>query len=149
MNPRRAHLLRDEEGSILPLTIFYGVLSLVLILLVVATTSLYLERKRLFTLADGAAIAGAEAFQLDQVSKVGGVVRPALDSAEVRTKVETYIRDAPSAKFDRLTIARAQATNSGGASVTLAATWHPPVASLLLPAGIRIDVTSQARSIFG
>ncbi|MCC6269748.1 MAG: hypothetical protein IT190_00550, partial [Microbacteriaceae bacterium] len=60
-------LKNDDRGSMLPLTIFYGFLSTVLILLVVAATSLYLERKRLFTLADGAALVAAEAFELDDV----------------------------------------------------------------------------------
>jgi hypothetical protein len=32
--------------------------------------------------------------------------------------------------------------------VTLSATWRPPVVSLLVPAGIRIEVTSVARSVF-
>ena len=42
----------DERGSTLLLTIFYGVLGLALVLVVVSATSLYLERKRLFTLAE-------------------------------------------------------------------------------------------------
>ena len=46
-----------EEGSILPLAIFYGVLCIAVVLLVSSATSLYLERERLFALADGAAIA--------------------------------------------------------------------------------------------
>ena len=71
--------MRDDEGSILPLTIFYGVLSLVLILLVVAATSLYIERKRLFTLADGAALVGAEAFPLDAVAPTASGYRPTLE----------------------------------------------------------------------
>ena len=50
--------IRVEDGSTLLLTIFYAALALVLILLVVAATSLYLERKRLYTLADGASLVG-------------------------------------------------------------------------------------------
>ena len=61
--------IRDEDGSTLPLIIFYAALSLALILLVVAATSLYLERKRLFTLADGASLVGAESFSLGDVSR--------------------------------------------------------------------------------
>jgi hypothetical protein len=34
------------------------------------------------------------------------------------------------------------------ATVELSARWSPPVVSLLVPDGIRIDVTSTARSIF-
>ncbi|WP_233279323.1 pilus assembly protein TadG-related protein, partial [Microterricola pindariensis] len=56
--------LRGEEGSSLVLTVFYGAFALALILIVVAATSLSLERKRLLSVADGAALAGAEAFEL-------------------------------------------------------------------------------------
>jgi uncharacterized membrane protein len=63
----RVGALHGDDGSTLILTVFYGFLALVLILVVVAASSLYLERKRLFTLADGAALAGAEAFPLESV----------------------------------------------------------------------------------
>jgi hypothetical protein len=46
----------------------YGALAFMLILVTVAATSLYLERKRLFTLADGRRARGAEAFPLDTVA---------------------------------------------------------------------------------
>ena len=48
--------LAADEGSTLPLVIFFGFLGLLVVLLVTAATSLYLEKKRLFTLADGAAL---------------------------------------------------------------------------------------------
>ncbi|MEO5920555.1 MAG: pilus assembly protein TadG-related protein, partial [Pseudolysinimonas sp.] len=60
--------LRDEHGSTLPLICFYGALALLVTLIVASATSLYLERKRLFTLADGAALVGAESFELDEVA---------------------------------------------------------------------------------
>ena len=47
-------LAARDEGSILPLILVYGMLGLALTLVVASATSLYLERKRLFTLADGA-----------------------------------------------------------------------------------------------
>ena len=58
----------NDEGSTLPLIIFFGMLSMILVLIVVAASSLYLERKRLFTLADSAALVGAEAFELAAVA---------------------------------------------------------------------------------
>ena len=56
----------DDTGSTLPLVIFYGFLALALVLIVAAASSLYLERKRLFTLADDAALVGAESFDLER-----------------------------------------------------------------------------------
>jgi len=138
---------KDDEGSTLPLMIFYGFLSLVLILLVVAATSLYLERKRLFTLADGAALAGAESFALDQVDVTASGPKPTLRSAEVKTAVVDYLSDAPTARFDDLHVDRAVTVDGASATVQLSAYWRPPVVSLLVPKGIRLDVTAVARSV--
>lgn len=145
--------LRDEDGSTLPLTIFYAVLCLALILLVVAATSLYLEHKRLFTLADGAALAAAEAFSLDQVSLDQSapsdvVPRVSLDSADVRQAAQEYLADNPIGRFDRLRLEEADSADGESATVRISATWHPPVLSLFVPDGIHVDATSVARSVF-
>ncbi|MET0991174.1 MAG: pilus assembly protein TadG-related protein [Lacisediminihabitans sp.] len=139
--------IADDTGSTLPLMIFYGFLSLVLILLVVAATSLYLERKRLFTLADGAALAGAESFDLDQVAVTANGPRPILTSPEVKSAVVDYLAEAPTARFDNLHVDRAVSTDGSSATVELSAYWRPPVVSLLVPRGIRLDVTAVARSV--
>ncbi|MGN6127323.1 MAG: pilus assembly protein TadG-related protein [Humibacter sp.] len=139
---------RSDDGSILPLTIFYGVLCVVLVLLVSAATSLYLERERLFALADGAALAGAEAFDLDEVAVVDGHPRPRLESTDVGVAVAEFLASSVSDGFDGLEVAHAATGDGRSATVTLSAVWHPPVVSVLVPSGIRIDVTSSARSIF-
>lgn len=146
---RRPAWLRQEQGSLLPLTIFYGFLSLVLILLVVAATSLYLERKRLFTLADGAALVGAEAFTLDDVSVASGTPRPALRSAEVDRAVRDYLRGAPSEGLEALRVESAGTADGRSATVVLSAYWRPPVLSALVPRGIRLEVSAVGRSVFG
>lgn len=145
---RSAARLRDDEGSILPLTIFYGFLSLVLILLVVAATSLYIERKRLFTVADSAALVGAEAFPLNAVTKTQAGFRPTLNSADVAAAVTDYIGQTPHEDFESLHIDRAETVDGRSATVSLSAYWRPPVVSLLVPDGFRIDVTALARSVF-
>jgi uncharacterized membrane protein len=140
--------LRDDDGSILPLTIFFGVLALALVLVVVAATSLYLERKRLFTLADGAALVGAEAFGLDDVGMTAGGVRPHLESADVAAAVDEYVSAAPHSDFEALAVDRAISTDGRSATVELSAYWRPPVVSLVVPDGFRIEVTAVARSVF-
>jgi hypothetical protein len=137
-----------DEGSTLILTVFYGFLSLVLILLVVAATSLYLERKRLFTLADGAALVGAEAFGLDAVEVTQDGVRVALESPDVERAVRDYVMQSPHPGFDALAIDRAESVDGRSATVSLSSSWRPPLLSLLVPEGIRIDVTTVARSVF-
>jgi uncharacterized membrane protein len=140
--------LRGDDGSILPLTIFYGVLSLLLVLLVVSATSLYLERKRLFTLADGAALVGAESYDLADVTDQGGGRRVDLDSADVASAVDEYVADYPGARFERLAVERAGSDDGRSATVSLSSYWAPPLLSLLVPSGIRIEVTAVARSVF-
>ena len=140
--------LRDDEGSTLPLTIFYGFLSLVLVLLVVAATSLYLERKRLFTLADGAALVGAESFALTDVRSTATGFRPELRSAEVAAAVDDYLEQSPHDAFTALAVERAETVDGRSATVQLSAYWRPPVVSLLVPEGLRIEVTAVARSVF-
>ena len=141
-------ILGDENGSTLLLTIFYGCLALVLILVVVAATSLYLERKRLFTLADGAALVGAEAFDLDAVAITAHELRPELSSADVAGAVEDYLASAPHAAFEGLTVTQAEAIDGRSATVSLSAYWRPPVLTLVLPAGVPLEVTAVARSVF-
>lgn len=147
MTPERIRL-RDDDGSTLLLTIFYGFLSLVLILLVVAATSLYLERKRLFTLADGAALVGAEAFELDEVTGGESGIRPTLDSHAVEAAVTDYLEVAPTERFEDLRMTRAESIDGRSATVTLFAYWRPPMVSLLVPQGVPIEVTAVARSVF-
>jgi uncharacterized membrane protein len=146
--PDWAARLRDEDGSTLLLTIFYGFLALVLILLVVAATSLYLERKRLLSLADGAALVGAEAFALDAVALTPQGPRPALHSADVADAVDEYLRAVPANNLEEVTVLRAESADGESATVELSAEWRPPLVSLLVPDGIRIEATSMARSVF-
>lgn len=148
VRPSTSVRFSDDDGSTMPLTICFGALSLALILLVVSATSLYLERKRLFTLADGAALVGAEAFPLDAVSATNRGYRPTLLTPDVATAVNTYLRQTPS-DFTSLTLDRAETVDGRSATVSLSALWRPPVLSVLVPAGLRIDVTSVARSVFG
>jgi len=142
----------DDQGSTLILTIFYGFLALLLILVVVAATSLYLERKRLLTLADGAALAGAEAFDLSAVAVTadgsGTGLRPSLASADVRAAVEAYIASAPQSRMEGLTVSGVASADGQSAAVSLSAYWRPPVLTVLLPHGVPLEVTAVARSVF-
>jgi Putative Flp pilus-assembly TadE/G-like len=139
---------RDDSGSTLPLIIFFTALSLALILLVVAATSLYLERKRLYTLADGASLVGAEAFNIDTAAPAGQGPIPTLKSKDVASAVSSYLRGNPTDEFSALHVDRAVSADGRSATVELSCYWSPPVLSLLVPKGFRIQVTSIARSVF-
>ncbi|WP_347756835.1 pilus assembly protein TadG-related protein [Agrococcus sp. ProA11] len=139
-------LAREDAGSTLVLTIGFAALALALILAVTAATSLLIERRRLFTVADGAALAAAEAFALEQVRFDGGAATPALaDAAVDRAAAEWTARAAGELTAIRVDGASADARS---ASVSVSSVWHAPVVSILLPEGIRLDVTSTARAVF-
>ncbi len=137
----------DEQGSTLLLTIFYCVLGLTLILVVVSATSLYLERKRLFTLADGAALAAAEAWNLDAVRVEGDHLSLELDSADVGQAANAYLSDAVHELHD-VELVRAASTDGQSATVTMRAVWYAPIHTELLPFSVPIEVTATARSVF-
>lgn len=141
-----ARLVADD-GSTLPLVIVYGVIALMLVLVVAAASSLYLERKRLFTLADGAALVGAESFGLDDVDMVGGALIPRLDPAEVDAAVTAYVAGQPIGDDDGLAIDVATTPDGRSATVTVSADWAPPVLDGFLPPLLRVDATATARAV--
>ncbi len=144
----RARGNSGEEGSTLLLTIFYGFLALVVVLIVVAATSLYLERKKLFTLADGAALAAAESFTLESVSVDDGELHAALTTGEIRAAATAYLAAAPHPGIENLVLTHADTVDGQSATVTLRAWWRPPVLTLLVPDGLPLEVTAVARSVF-
>jgi hypothetical protein len=138
---------RRDDGSTLPLILVFGLVALALVLVVAAATDLYLERKRLFTLADGAALVGAESFRLDEVRADAAGVRPTLRDDEVRAAVGEYLADEPADGFRDLRLVSASTPDGRSAAVTVSATWEPPVPLPFLPDGVRISTTATARSV--
>lgn len=141
-------LLREEDGSIMPLIVFFSALALILVLGVVGATSLHLARERLLTLADGAALAGAEAFELADVTVSDGGFDAHLSSAGVRSAASAYLASIPHGSLEDLRLESATSNDGLSAAVSLSAWWRPPVLTVLLPDGIRLDVESTARSVF-
>lgn len=145
---RIRNLGTEDEGSTLVLTIFYSALCLLVVLIVVAATSLYLERKRLFTLADGAALAGAEAFAIDASFQADGRVGVHLESADVAVAAADYLAAAPSSgSLGNVHLESALTRDGQSATVTLSAWWRPPMLTLLIPAGLPLEVEATARSV--
>ncbi|WP_353816277.1 pilus assembly protein TadG-related protein [Agromyces sp. SYSU T00266] len=148
MSARLPDPLRDDEaGSTLLLTIFSGVVALALIMVVTSATSLYLERKRLFTLADGAALAAAESWRLDEVRVQGDALAFDLDGTSVASAAAEYLGDARHS-LHGLELVHADSNDGRSASVTLRAIWHAPISTDLVPVTVPIEVTADARSVF-
>ena len=142
-------VLRDDTGSTLPLIAGYGALALAAILIAASATSLYLERKRLFTLADGAALVGAEAFDLDDVLVTTGGPRVRLRDADVRREVRRYLDTQPIGRFEGLRLEQAGSPDRRSALVTVSAIWRPPLPIPFVPEGLRIEATAVSRTVFG
>jgi uncharacterized membrane protein len=138
---------RNAEGSTLLLVIFAVLLAVAVLLGTVAASSLYLERKRLFLLADGAALAASQNFALQNV---------AVDVAQRQLTFRLTTTDVLQGSRAYLTAADARgvrivsATTPDGvtAEVSVAATWHPPVIGFFMPGGVRLEATARARGTF-
>ena len=140
-------LANDDDGSTLLLAIFYCFLGLSIVVVVASATTLYLERKRLFTVADGAALAAAEAWQLETVRLDGDRLAIELDSADVRAAASAYLAEA-AGDLDDLELVRAASDDGRTATVTLRSVWHAPLHTELVPLAVPIEVTVTARSVF-
>lgn len=129
------------------LTIGYVVVALLLATVVAAASAVYIEHKKLLSLADGASVAAADSYSLGQA---GGAEKPSalLTSERVRSVTESYLsQNSAYSRFDQLAIGRDTGSpDSATAEVVLTAVAHPPVVSFLLAEGVSIEARSTARS---
>ena len=147
MRAMRARMRRDEQGSTLLLTIFFSFLGLSLVLVVAAATSLYLDRKRLFTLADGAALAAAEAWRLDSIRIDDDELAFELEDGDVERVAAEYLAVAAH-ELHHVELVNASSVDGRSATITLRAVWQAPIHTELLPVAVPIEVTATARSVF-
>lgn len=139
---------RSEEGSAIPLVVVLFTIAATFIVVAAAATAVHLERLRLLTIADGAALAGAESFRVADATVQGDEVVPALDGGRVAEAVGAYLGGVEAPELDGLHVVSAGVAGGRNAQVTVAATWHPPIASDLLPVTVPIQVTSTATARF-
>ncbi|MGX5771858.1 pilus assembly protein TadG-related protein [Microbacterium ureisolvens] len=136
---RREQQAADDEGSVLILTLGYAVLAIAVILVCTAATSLYLAQKQLDAVADAAALAAADAFDL---TVVGGEPVATLTDAGVRREAEAMMtavgRDAR--------LVAASTPDGVSARVTVAGQWHPPIVTVFVPDGVGLEATATSRT---
>lgn len=86
--------MRDQRGSVTPLIVGFAVILALGIALVTDATAAYLHRSGLSTLADGAALSGADAGATGRSTYTDGVPADELqvDTAAARAGVEAYLR---------------------------------------------------------
>lgn len=136
---RRRSVGADDEGSVLILTLGYGVLAIAVILVCTAATSLYLAQKQLDAVADAAALAAADGFAL---SIVGGEPVATLTDTGVRSEAAAMIGQIG----DDARLVTASTPDGVSARVTVAGEWHPPVVTLFVPNGVRLEATATSRT---
>ncbi|MHC3000378.1 pilus assembly protein TadG-related protein [Microbacterium sp. HJ5] len=129
----------DDEGSVLLLTLGYGALALVAVLVCADATSLYLAQKRLDSLADAAALAAADGFEL---SVENGEPVALLTADGVRDQAQAMVDEVGGAA----SLVSAGTPDGVSARVTVAGTWHPPVLTLFVPDGVALEATATSRT---
>lgn len=84
----------DDRGSVLLLTLGFVVVIVMAIGVVVDASSVFLQRRSLAALADGAALAGAQSIDVDAYYRRGAqaALRPSI--SQVRSDVLDYLRAA-------------------------------------------------------
>jgi hypothetical protein len=123
-----------------------AVLLLVMVLGVVGATSLLVERQRLFSVADGAAIYASENFDPAQVSRVGSRSRAPLTSGRVEQSAREFLQRAGSKNLDSVLLESADTPDGWHAEVALSSLWSPPLVSQFFPRALRIRVDARAQT---
>ena len=129
----------SEEGSILPLLLGYVVLAISVIFVCTCATDLYIAQKRLDSLADAAALAGADGFTL---VVDGESVRAELTDSGVQEQATAIISALPT----EATLVSASAPDDVTARVMVASAWHPPLLSPFVPDGVYLEATATSRT---
>lgn len=136
-----------ENGQMMVVTIGYVVVALLLATVVAAASAVYIEHKKLLSLADGASVAAADSYSLGQV---GGAEKPSavLSSERVRSVTGSYLsQNSAYSRFDQLAVGLDTGSpDNATAEVVLRAVAHPPVVGFLLAEGVPIEARSTARS---
>ncbi|MDJ0321519.1 pilus assembly protein TadG-related protein [Pseudarthrobacter sp. PS3-L1] len=137
-----------DNGQIGIMIIGFVALALLLATVVIAISGVYLERKKLLSVADGASLAAADSFTLGALESAGGTPSAVLGSARVQSVVAQYLAMSPAAAgLEALEIASGTGSPEGStAVVVLTATVRPPLVNFLVPDGIRIEARSTARA---
>ncbi|MHC5558171.1 pilus assembly protein TadG-related protein [Kocuria sp. U4B] len=137
-----------DDGQITILVIGFAVVALLLAVVVMGVTAVYVGERKLQLLADNAALAAADTFV---ELRPGAPPSTVLDDDAVTGAAAAYL-DTVGAWADTPGLALGAPTGSPDgrtAEVTLHAVVHPPVVSLLVPDGVPVSATSEARARLG
>lgn len=137
----------SERGSILPLIAGALFLTLAIVFGVSASSSLLIERSRLFTLADGAAVAAAQGFSPRNVTRSTGGALVFMTDADARRVATEYLQRVGPGRLRDLRLDLVTMSGSDVVEVQLSSLWSPPIVSDYFPVSLRIDVSAQAQTL--
>ncbi|MGO1467192.1 MAG: hypothetical protein ACTHY8_01700 [Microbacterium gubbeenense] len=129
----------DERGSVLPLILVYMLLGIALTLVCANAVSLFTAQKRTDALADAAALAASDGFEI--VADAGGA-RIRLDPALARRQAEEVLAVSPVDAH----LAEITTPDPSTARAVVATTWHPVMLSLFVPDGVALDAVGTSRA---
>lgn len=145
--PCRAPQEHDAGGHIMVLLIGYVLLALLVVTVVAAVCSIYLGQKKLLSMADSAALAAADTFELTggSTSSEPGTL---LTSHGVRAAALNYLASIPAPdSISNIEVDLATGAGDGRtAYVSITGVVHPMFINFLVPDGVTITVTSTARA---
>jgi hypothetical protein len=137
----------DERGQVTVLIVGFVVLIATLIAVVVDASAAYIQRQGLSTLADGAALRGADLAVTDGKVYTGGVTehRLALTRVKAKEAVRGYLVDAGAyRRYPGLTYDVMVDPVSERITVSLDAPLDPPLTFLGSPASASVGATGSA-----
>ena len=105
---------RDDRGSVLLLGVAWVVVCLLAVVVLVDASAAFLQRRQLVALADGAALAGAQAIDLDAYYADGASSATRLEPGLVPVRVRSHLARAGADGVDGLTL---EAVSSDGREV--------------------------------
>ncbi|GAA1367806.1 pilus assembly protein TadG-related protein [Brevibacterium luteolum] len=134
--------LTSDDGSITPLAIGFTAIGLALIFLAVVISDIYLAQRKLYALADSAALSAADSFQ---PSYQGSGPRIEFSDAEVQARAHDYLRQVPrSERFYRVGV-RGRAVDDSTVEVSISTRFRPVALSPFVPDGIPLEATATSR----
>lgn len=139
-----------DEGQTTIVLLGFTLVTLLLAITIMAITSVYVGERKLQSLADRASGAAADTFtDLDRTE--GAAPSPILTPDGVAGAASSYLGTVGA--FDevqQLSLGAPTGTPDGlTAQVTLTAVVHPPVVNYIIPAGVPITATGDARAVMG
>ena len=143
-----ADLEDPDSGQTTIVLIGFALVTLLLVITVMAITSVYVGERQLQSLADRAAGAAADTFT--NVDRSGsGPPTPILTNGGVSASATSYLGTVGAFQdVSGLSLAAPTGSTDGTtAQVTLSAVVHPPVVNVFIPAGIPISATGDARAV--